>query len=1072
MSANKYLIPERSTLLQNKLRKLSESLELAASANTFQTEEGFLTEASKILREFYKDMSMPLLASAEQVHPNGLPIVDTVNENGVKLLNDLTILFAELENIEALTLHNFNFMVTESNRIRARSKVVSSKLGDYMLYSLNALKDILIFKDSFTDLSKTEINTALLNSDAAEINQDEGILTLPIDQDNSTTLIIKEVPIINANSNGEVGNNQELNAKFNGDISVILDNNADTWFEYEKVVERLASNQEPLILDLTINLGDEKIINNILVNPNNFGTKTAILIDVLETSTDGQTFISIKDEIPIAGFTTHDEENVFALAPSTSKLAGQGIYTFTPRKAKYVHLVLRQTEAYNIQTNAGTKLRYAIGLRDVTIKALRYKTTGEFVSTVFSTTNEIRKVFLDSNQNPSATSPLVKVQWFVSPDNGAKWHEIQPKSFDIESGQAVAVPEILNFNGPEEGAIQTSAPVYEVRLKAKLSREDSAFTSKSSTLAKSTLNANELHDVPSTSPFEVILEHLPIANTVSVIDPMYGSRGIPEVPYMVATASHGTQRFLLPEDFRQMNWPKEKLLDNQGRYYTALVAPGDWMHVYVGGEEWAHPASGLNNYEYDIDDPDNTKYYTFNHATGELIFGNGNRTTALTDTDSVAVYFEPERIAPSNQINNHVAKLGFATSNNKDSVVIERLDLPQQYAEVLAKQATEIKLAQGHITDQGVTNLSVTLSGLGFTTQKTYFNGSSELVDDADWSIDVDNGIIYTATPTDPIAQTTIHYEYQPIYTLKKEDWDWVKTEGPLRQSISIKDSGWKTQVKTVELAIEADIQVIYLPDLCVVPGSIQFTLTGADSINDPFLKETNFINGTTELAVNSIKRSIERIPTLIPGGSNIAQFNLNFPINTSHTISFSSTEYFQTAKGSFGAVSGVGDYFVDGAALPQPIVYVKLASADSITPLNETITYWYNNPDTDSSGLYSVDYVNGVLYLQRPILDNSWTLMVQYHYTNFRVSYRIARVLDTTDYIVDIPNSRITITEREVVKHLLTPRPEIDVIPPYYLVNYDYVSDSREDILELKQHFTPIVKDYLLKILTKGNLF
>ena len=56
------------------------------------------------------------------------------------------------------------------------------------------------FKDSFNDLSKIELQSALLNSDECEINQIEGIVTLPINKEEDSTIKIKEMPIINSSS--------------------------------------------------------------------------------------------------------------------------------------------------------------------------------------------------------------------------------------------------------------------------------------------------------------------------------------------------------------------------------------------------------------------------------------------------------------------------------------------------------------------------------------------------------------------------------------------------------------------------------------------------------------------------------------------------------------------------------------------------------------------------------------------------------------------------------------------------------------------------------------------------------
>src|SRR5690606_17616470 len=247
---------------------------------------------------------------------------------------------------------------------------------------------------------------------------------------------------------GTPGNNQEVNASWNGDLSTILDNNADTWFEYEQVVSKNLKSVDPLILDITVNLGTEQVINYIRINPNNFGTKTIIQIENIETSIDGQTYISVKDDVPIDGLETDDEENIFTLSPSTSKYAGQGIYSFTPRKVKYIHFIFKQDEAYVINTPTGEKLRYAIGLRDIEMRGYHYLNEGEVVSREFSIIGQqIRKIALDTNQNPNEESPLGSIEYYVSADSGQTWNQIRPKYFNAGANQANLIPEILDYNG-------------------------------------------------------------------------------------------------------------------------------------------------------------------------------------------------------------------------------------------------------------------------------------------------------------------------------------------------------------------------------------------------------------------------------------------------------------------------------------------------------------------------------------------------------------------------------------------------------------------------------------------------
>jgi hypothetical protein len=101
-----------------------------------------------------------------------------------------------------------------------------------------------------------------------------------------------------------------------------------------------------------------------------------------------------------------------------------------------------------------------------------------------------------------------------------------------------------------------------------------------------------------------------------------------------------------------------------------------------------------------------------------------------------------------------------------------------------------------------------------------------------------------------------------------------------------------------------------------------------------------------------------------------------------------------------------------------------------------------------------------------------TWVLEVIYEKTRYEAEYRIARFLDPTGYKVDITNNTVRLNDNEVLKHLETPHGRLDQRIPYYLVNYDYVAETREDAETLADYFSPVLKDYALRILPKGRIF
>lgn len=1063
MVANKYLIADQSKILRTKLDNLSTSLQSSLSSGEFQTQEAYLFEAIKILDEFYKSLNEPKLELG-LVRADDYPDPSIYNQLWGDLLDDLISIFKEIENIESLIIANFNFVSTESNRLIAKQKSIASKLGDYILFAVDASKDFLYYKDSFNDVSRIDINSPLLNKESGEINQVEGIVTLPINRDKDPRIIIKESPIINSSSNGTAGNNQQLGALWNGNLSALLDSNPDTWFEYERVVTASQDNNETLILDLTLNLGEEKVINHIRINPNNFGTKTVVKIKDIETSLDGEVYTSIKDDIPIAGFTTEDEENVFILAPSTSKYAGQGIYTFSPRKIKYIHFVLTQQEPYSISTSAGDRLRYAIGLRDIDIQALAYKPEGEVVSTSFESIDEIRKVILQTNQNPSEFSDLAEIKYYISPDNGSTWNELTPENIDYQyktvqsnnSGTIIKrIPKRLEFNGSSTESISTAIPVTNLRVKALLRRDDNAFEEGTFTLQKEILTASELHSIPKVSPFSFNLENAPINKTVVVVDPMFGSRGDINSPYIVGYVQGGNKQSKYRLPFGQIPRPFKKET-NGSQYQTAAARANEWIHVEINGEEWTHATQPISSYSGGTN-----KVFVISINDSVLEFGNDTTSKHPGEDARIDLYFDAERLFPSDEEDNHIAKLDFHTSSNKDAFKIKRYGTEKEFVETLTHNSTIIPLTYREITDYS--DIETKLTSLS-KTRVTYINGRDELTSDTHWSIDEEAGIIYLRTPVSPDADAIISYSYQPIVELSIDEWDW-STTNILRDSIQIKESAWATISLEESLTPIDDANILELSQLSVENGSLKIETYDAGTlvsdILNPFIREVDYINGRIELKGEATK-TIENISSISTG---LQTFTLSEKIhdNSIYPVVFSDKTIFSTVQ---NPPTSPGEYYVN-LSTNQVSVYVDTPIPDDFG----TITYFYKDPNFDDVGLYSVDYKLGKIYTQRD-LDSSWTINTEYEYSDFRAEYRIARLLDSKDYQVDIINRKINIKDSEIFERAMLPYKRPDGFPPQYLVNYDYVAETRESIQDLKEYFSPVIKDYALKVLTKGKIF
>ncbi len=1065
---NKNLIPVKTALFQNRLSKIVEQLNRDREVIPAQTKEAIIAEASRLLALFYKSVTGPRFQPILAV-TGTKPEYQDYNTNFNLLKDDIDILFSELENLETVVLEQFNLITAQANRINSRIKKVSSRVSDYSLFSKLPIKNSIFFSDSFADTSKLEPGSSLLNATECEINQAEGIITLPINQSATIPLVITLKPSINSNSNGRAGNNEELDiGNVNDNIQVVLDNNPDTWFEYERVVEE--DDGESLLLDFTVNLSQEEIINFIRINPNNFGTKTEIEIVDISTSTDGQIYKSVKDDFPITGFPIQDEENIFKLAPATSKFAGQGLFTFTPRFAKYVKLLLKQVSPYPIQTVQGTKFRYAIGVRDVDIRKLAYEATGEIVSGIFTSPVSIQKVALRTNQVPTQNSELATITHQISIDDGNSWLDISPVENIGVLNTPSAAPEIININTEDENSITTGTDVLSIRYKAVLKRLDDGFTSGSTSFAEEIQETTELKVLPRQEPWAIQLSQKPVIGSVGVLDTAFGSRGNETNKFLVGKGIGGKLSFLLPWEDLRLDLEKDS--DNK-------ISNKNIFRVFIGGEEWdlipdildagatdkvfqvqqlslsVGSSSGKKKAFKDlVPVRDGVPPGRFN-----LIFGDGVNGKSPPSNSPIELLFTPEKLYPIDPTS-HASELSFPTSIDKETISIFRRGLILKSGTVLNSETNIQRLPFRNIVIDDDHPISFTDTAV-FSNQVDFKNGlatpEGELLVAGDYSVDTDRGIIYSFTKS-ASSPGSVSFFYQDQVELSSTDWDWGDTD-PIHHSVAVKTSAWVPN-KVVGETVSLGVTRINLANLSVVQGSVIFEgLDGVDEEDNPFLKEVPFIDGFAELT-NTI-RTEEQLASLSPI-SNVATFTTTHKMSTDTNlhVSFSNPSVFILEVGSLVQVDTVGDYYIDRAT---STVSVHTGGASVADP--GKIIYYYLDPTKIENGSYSIDYKKGIVFTQRETPIS--TITVNYEYSDYLIYYNIAREVSPSTW--ELVDNTITFKSSEILS-----RSKIDSLagssssqPLTYQVNYKFIATVRKNIEDLTDYFTPILKDYILQIIT-----
>lgn len=1012
MSNNKNIIDIESTLLDNKIVELSTKLNIINQSAIGISQETLIDEAVKFVSTFFSQLSEPIFNPTDAT-VDGKPDVDIYNKNFADILSDLNIVFLEFENIENIILSHFNFMVSDTNQILTGLKQVYSKLGDYILFSQDPTKDSFFFSDSFNNQSRIDFNSPLLNSTQCDVDQIQGIVTLPIA--NKTIISVTDQPVINSNSNGTPGNSDDPTG-LSADINRINDDNPDTWFEYERVLT--ADDGIPLTLDITVNLSNPQIINYIRINPNNFGTKNQVVIDSLETSLDGKSYLSIKDDVPINGFITQDENNLFVLAPASSKFAGQGVYSFNPRTVKYVHIILKQFAPYALDES---RIRYAIGIRDVEIASISYVNNGEIISANYSSDLVIKKIALITNQNPVIASDLASINHFISADNGSTWNVIEPEKFISDN----TVPKIINFNTLDNNSINTQTPVKSLRYKAVLKRNANAFTQGTVQNKNETTAIMELHRIPTQTPFDIILNNKPIENTIKVLDPSFGSRGIDHNKYTIGIGNGSKIEFNIP--FTNIRNNLSKVLSGN-EYILTETFPEE---VRINGQLWTR--------SYLFNAISTALIYELDNITGKIKFGDNASGKAVPTGATIDIKFTPERLFITSQ-QLHSGKLQFSTSKDKNSFIIKRYLAPTSFSELVNKNSQTFKLNNTNIIS--ITNFSDKVT---FSIQKSFIDGVSELTNDGDWSLDSLNGILHSKNKSSSTDDTTIIYQYIPEFILNNET-DWNFDSG---DNIIIDNNIFASITATDNIPVNR--RYFSLSNLSILQGTVSFT----DKLI--FKKEVPFINGHIELS-NNIKTSEAISSTLL--SLNVTTFKLRLPVvnDSTYDVVFSNKSIFATRVNSLLDVNSANKYYIN-LSTSTVSVYTSETNLGSVI-------YYYHNQARKVEGLYSINYETGEVYTAVATNANS---TVTYQYTNFVVNYPIARKINDNDFTFN--NGIVTISEREILLRNNLNSVSGSTQSNFYQIVFDSFVDTKTDIIDMEPFFTPVLKDYAIKIIPEGAL-
>jgi len=791
--SNKIASINSSKLLDNKLATILEEFNIELKDSNIVEKELILTKFNEVINRFYKTLSNPLFQLSE-FKKGTFPNYEYLNLKFKDVEKDLIILYKEVNSLESFLVSNYNSLNTQASALRGRLRRIASNLGDFRLHATDNLGGATYFTDSFHNTDKIDYDSKIYDEAICSVDIQTGIISLPINTSKTKKYTAEEISI-GSGSNGTPGNNQELNALLRGELKTIIDSNADTWFEYERVTNNPSSS--PLILELKFKLDKDSIINTLNISSTAFATRNYSRITKLEVSIDGKEFTDVIGKIPSSVFFEDTRDKVVVLNPASGKFSGASKIKIPPTKARYINIIFQQDDSYIVKTPSGIKYRKVIGLRDIDLMGEVYESKGEIGSILFAPQDEIKKVSVIANSQ--TIQGLTNIKHYLSVDDAQNWNEIQSVE-KIETD----IKEILNYNLEGIDSIDTSTPVSSIRHKALLERIATGFSTRGG-VEKRRESASDFRSIGAGTQ-SVNLSQRPIASTVSVMNVSFGSVGRDQF-YLVNIKD------IIDNTNKVVHLPQIPFSQNNINIDQEIIK--------IDNEIWNRTLDLLL-------ENDEAKVYEFDYLNNIIKFGDD--TNGKKPTSDIFLGFEKEQVVISQDSPRRV-KLNFDIDGVLETTSLYRLKPSQtKIGHILPKAATVHRL---NLTD--IQSVIVTNDDVGtLAAEKIFSNGSSELSIIGDYSVDYKNGIIYTYAETAEETNTTIDVSYLPKETVS--DFK-ITTDG-----LEINEEDYVTESDTELIIVSGATKTIRLTNTFIEPRSIRFL-----SLSDSFKTEVPFKGDGTE---------------------------------------------------------------------------------------------------------------------------------------------------------------------------------------------------------------------------------
>ena len=908
------------------------------------TEERRLAIESTAVSTFEKLIELDV--SYQQVSSFDYPEYSELNETYKSFGYLLRLNLSKLEALISFFLKNFNSQQLALLKLNGQIRRIKQKQAALAFWNREGAKYVLA--EHFNNLDV--LDSHFVSKQDCNIDSSQGVLTLPIR--NVEKVGISKVRI-GVNSNGVPGNSDFAVQTNNTNPRSVIDGNANTWFEYERL------DAGPLSLSLVCELPQAKVLNQILIEPLNSIDVPPYEIEDILFSVSGRV-TSIKTLLGTTFEPSYFTVRTIGTDPIWS-------ISFLPVEAASITIKFKQDSSHQIKAAAqGNKFvlrdRYAVGVKSVALNQILYERTGAInskVQTLPAGLYSIQPVITLWPDNES----LFDLVFEISSNGGESWKEIDytdAKAISLLSGSAV------NF-----------------AWRLAIERKDEAF-SKVSSLVK------EIAVVPNTrnilrtfsrfqSPVELTLPSKPTDQEIVVLQPGIARRGDRFRALDLGRGKGHSASYRLPVNVNDISVePTEVAVYVSGRPYTRVEDD-----TSVGASQWA-----------------------FTEDYNEMVFDSN-----LPDGAVIEMAIEPELALCEERSDGFYYKFKSMFDPEKLNIKIEYLPRSKVRKTFIPTRAHQM-FKLGH-RDIIISTFSVTSKdGVPYNlvgSRTDVFDGT-----DFDYYVDYVNGMIYFSqnVGTDIIR---ISYEHFSREVLADQDFDIVYENSEpwgiriLKEKFQAEDVSevvgdapiFAINIKTGRWTQRSDpftggTNAFALSHENIVRGSVMPSSDLLNTATPP--QEVPYIDGHTEF-LGLIPIDDEKTIELTADAFGTVEFNLNagglwyqvFDVLFSDTAVFASKVAVPTIIGEYSIAD-------DGT------VIVFLGAGNTLAS-GIDINYYYRDPAFDAVNKYSLNYEKGYFHVGG-VLNAAAT--VTYKTASYQISYDLARkiknfTLDPTTNVLSI---------------------------------------------------------------------